>query len=127
VPPDVLLFQTAKESFDGPVALWGIGLNQMLERASLGLLALDWIGSPRNSLYTAMAVIWNELLIALTFLAKDNMRTLMVGITTFKTRYMLDVPVTMAGLLMTTVPMLLLYAVFQRSFIRGLTEGSLKG
>jgi ABC-type glycerol-3-phosphate transport system permease component len=71
--------------------------------------------------------IWNELLIALTFLAKDNMRTLMVGITTFKTRYMLDVPVTMAGLLMTTVPMLLLYAVFQRSFIRGLTEGSLKG
>ena len=99
----------------------------MLERASLGLLALDWIGSPRNSLYTAMAVIWNELLIALTFLAKDNMRTLMVGITTFKTRYMLDVPVTMAGLLMTTVPMLLLYAVFQRSFIRGLTEGSLKG
>ena len=71
--------------------------------------------------------IWNELLIALTFLAKDQMRTVMVGITTFKTRYMLDVPVTMAGLLMTTIPMLLLYAVFQRSFIRGLTEGSLKG
>jgi ABC-type glycerol-3-phosphate transport system permease component len=71
--------------------------------------------------------IWNELLIALTFLARDQMRTVMVGITTFKTRYMLDVPVTMAGLLMTTVPMLLLYAIFQRSFIRGLTEGSLKG
>jgi ABC-type glycerol-3-phosphate transport system permease component len=71
--------------------------------------------------------IWNELLIALSFLAKDDMRTLMVGITTFKTRYMLDVPVTMAGLLMTTIPMLVLYAVFQRSFIRGLTEGSLKG
>lgn len=71
--------------------------------------------------------IWNELLIALTFLAKDEMRTVMVGITTFKTRYMTDVPVTMAGLLMTTIPMLLLYAIFQRAFIKGLTEGSLKG
>jgi ABC-type glycerol-3-phosphate transport system permease component len=71
--------------------------------------------------------IWNELLIALTFLAKDEMRTVMVGITTFKTRYMTDVPVTMAGLLMTTIPMLVLYAVFQRAFIRGLTEGSIKG
>lgn len=71
--------------------------------------------------------IWNELLIALTFLAKDEMRTVMVGITTFKTRYMTDVPVTMAGLLMTTIPMLVLYAVFQRAFIKGLTEGSLKG
>jgi ABC-type glycerol-3-phosphate transport system permease component len=71
--------------------------------------------------------IWNELLIALTFLAKDEMRTVMVGITTFKTRYMTDVPVTMAGLLMTTLPMLVLYAVFQRAFIKGLTEGSLKG
>jgi ABC-type glycerol-3-phosphate transport system permease component len=71
--------------------------------------------------------IWNELLIALTFLAKDEMRTVMVGITTFKARYMLDVPVTMAGLLMTAVPMLILYAAFQRAFIRGLTEGSLKG
>ena len=71
--------------------------------------------------------VWNELLLALVFLAKDEMRTLMVGITTFKTRYMLDVPVTMAGLLLATFPMLLLYALFQKSFIRGLTEGSLKG
>ncbi len=71
--------------------------------------------------------VWNELLLALSFLAKDEMRTLMVGITAFRTRYMLDVPVTMAGLLLTTIPMLVLYAVFQQSFIRGLTEGSVKG
>jgi ABC-type glycerol-3-phosphate transport system permease component len=50
-----------------------------------------------------------------------------VGITVFKSRYNLDVPVTMAGLLMTTLPMVLLYVVFQRVFIRGLTAGALKG
>jgi ABC-type glycerol-3-phosphate transport system permease component len=71
--------------------------------------------------------IWNELLLALVFLPKDEMRTLMVGITAFKSKLNLDVPVTMAGLLLTTLPMLVLYIAFQRFFIRGLTEGATKG
>ena len=71
--------------------------------------------------------MWNELLLALVFLPKDEMRTLMVGITAFKSKLNLDVPVTMAGLLLTTLPMLILYIAFQRFFIRGLTEGATKG
>jgi ABC-type glycerol-3-phosphate transport system permease component len=71
--------------------------------------------------------IWNELLLALVFLPKDDMRTLMVGITAFKSKLNLDIPVTMAGLLMTTLPMIILYIVFQRFFIRGLTAGATKG
>jgi ABC-type glycerol-3-phosphate transport system permease component len=71
--------------------------------------------------------IWNELLLALVFLPKDTMRTLMVGITAFRSRLNLDVPVTMAGLLLSTLPMIILYIVFQRFFIRGLTAGATKG
>jgi len=71
--------------------------------------------------------IWNELLLALVFLPRDDMRTLMVGITAFKSKLNLDIPVTMAGLLMTTLPMIILYIVFQRFFIRGLTAGATKG
>ena len=66
-------------------------------------------------------------LLALVFLPKDEMRTLMVGITTFKSKLNLDIPVTMAGLLLSTLPMLVLYIVFQRFFIRGLTAGATKG
>ena len=51
----------------------------------------------------------------------------LVGITAFKSKLNLDVPVTMAGLLLTTLPMLILYIAFQRFFIRGLTEGATKG
>ena len=51
----------------------------------------------------------------------------MVGITAFKSKLNLDIPVTMAGLLMTTLPMIILYIVFQRFFIRGLTAGATKG
>ena len=71
--------------------------------------------------------VWNELLIALVFLPDDELKTLMVGVTVFQSRYNLDVPVTMAGMLLASIPMVLLYLFGQRFFIRGLTAGALKG
>lgn len=70
--------------------------------------------------------VWNELLIAVIFLQKDTLRTLMIGLTVFNSRYRIDVPVVMAGMLWATLPMLLLYLVGQRYFIRGLTAGGVK-
>jgi raffinose/stachyose/melibiose transport system permease protein len=71
--------------------------------------------------------MWNELLLALVFLPKDEMRTLMVGITAFRSKLNMDIPVAMAGMFLSTLPMLILYISFQRFFIRGLTEGATKG
>ena len=71
--------------------------------------------------------VWNELLIALVFLPSDELKTLMVGITVFRSRYNLDIPITMAGMLLSSLPMLALYFVGQRYFIRGLIAGAVKG
>ena len=71
--------------------------------------------------------VWNELLIALVFLPEDSLRTLMVGVTVFQNRFTLNVPVTMAGMLLATAPMIVLYLFGQRFFIRGLTAGAVKG
>ena len=71
--------------------------------------------------------VWNELLIALVFLPDEGKRTLMVGVTVFQSRYNLDVPVTMAGMLLASIPMFLLYLFGQRLFVRGLTAGAVKG
>jgi raffinose/stachyose/melibiose transport system permease protein len=71
--------------------------------------------------------VWNELLIALIFLPSDNLKTLMVGVTVFQNKYNLNVPVTMAGMLLASLPMLLVYVFGQRFFIRGLTAGAVKG
>ncbi|MFN2629238.1 MAG: carbohydrate ABC transporter permease [Gaiellaceae bacterium] len=71
--------------------------------------------------------VWNELLIALVFLPSDNLKTLMVGVTVFQNKYNLNVPVTMAGMLLASLPMLLVYLFGQRFFIRGLTAGAVKG
>lgn len=71
--------------------------------------------------------VWNDLLIALVLLPKDDLKTLMTGITTFGSKYNSDVPVAMMGMLIASVPMLILYLVGQRWFIRGLAAGGLKG
>jgi ABC-type glycerol-3-phosphate transport system permease component len=71
--------------------------------------------------------VWNELLLALVFLPDEEKRTLMVGVTVFQSRYNLDVPLTMAGMLLASIPMVVLYLFGQRLFIRGLTAGAVKG
>ncbi len=71
--------------------------------------------------------VWNEVLIAVVFLQSEELRTLMVGITLFQSRYDLNVPLVMAGMLWATIPMVVLYLVLQRFFVRGLTAGAVKG
>jgi ABC-type glycerol-3-phosphate transport system permease component len=85
----------------------------------------------RAALMTVVIVqalwVWNEVLIALVFLQQENLRTLMVGLTVFQSRYHLDVPLVMAGMLWATVPMVALFLAGQRFFVRGLTAGGVKG
>jgi ABC-type glycerol-3-phosphate transport system permease component len=69
---------------------------------------------------------WNELLIALVLLQDDNMKTLMVGITIFQSHNNLNVPVTMAGLLIATLPIVVIYIGGQRFFVQGLAAGAVK-
>ncbi len=71
--------------------------------------------------------VWNDLLIALVLLPQDDLRPLMVGITVFGSRYNKDVPVAMAGMLMASLPMIVVYLFGQRYFIRGLVAGAIKG
>ena len=71
--------------------------------------------------------VWNEVLIAVVFLQSEELRTLMVGITLFQCRYDLNVPLVMAGMLWATIPMVILYLVLQRFFIRGSDRGRRQG
>ena len=71
--------------------------------------------------------VWNELFIALIFLQRTELKTLMVGLTVFRGRFNVNQPVIMAGLFVSVVPMILLYLFGQRFFIKGMITGSLKG
>lgn len=74
-----------------------------------------------NALY-----VWNDLLIAIIFLQDDAKRTLMAGISVFSGRYNNQVPLTMAGMVIASAPMFILYVLFQKQFIRGLMSGAIK-
>jgi raffinose/stachyose/melibiose transport system permease protein len=67
--------------------------------------------------------VWNELLIAVIFLQDNNARTLTAGLTFFQGRFLTNDPLVMSGALIASVPMLALYIVGQRFFIRGLSAG----
>jgi ABC-type glycerol-3-phosphate transport system permease component len=98
---------------------------------TLRILLAIVIPLSRAALMTVVIVqalwVWNEVLIALVFLQHDNLRTLMVGLTVFQSRYHLDVPLVMAGMLWATIPMVALFLAGQRFFVRGLTAGGVKG
>ena len=70
--------------------------------------------------------VWNELLIALIFLQRDELKTLMVDIASMRSRNYVDIPATMAGLFVATLPIVILYMAGQRYFIRGLVSGRWK-
>lgn len=74
-----------------------------------------------NSLY-----VWNDLLIAIIFMQDDAKRTLMAGISVFQGRYNNQVPLAMAGMVIASAPMFILYVLFQKQFIRGLMSGAIK-
>jgi ABC-type glycerol-3-phosphate transport system permease component len=82
----------------------------------------------RPALVTSMIVnavwVWNELLIALVFLQTEEQRTLIVGIAaSLQKRFNLDIPSLMAGLAVTTLPMIILYVIGQNALVRGLVAG----
>ena len=70
--------------------------------------------------------VWNELLIALVFLQSEELKTLMPGLTLFKGHFSVNEPLIMAGTLIATLPMILLYLFGQRLFVEGLTAGAIK-
>lgn len=70
--------------------------------------------------------VWNELLISIVFLQSDEQRTVQAGIALFAGRNVVDLPMTMAGALVATVPILVAFIFGQRYFVRGLTGGAIK-
>ncbi|MDW8101196.1 MAG: carbohydrate ABC transporter permease [Anaerolineae bacterium] len=70
---------------------------------------------------------WNDLLLRLIFLTNDDLRTLTVGMLFYQGRFSIDYGLMAAGVLIISAPVILMFLVFQRSFVQGLTGGALKG
>lgn len=69
---------------------------------------------------------WNELVVPLFLLQDDAVRTLPIGLTFFQGRFTSDISVIAAGATLASLPVLVLYLMLHRHFIRGLTTGAVK-
>lgn len=70
---------------------------------------------------------WNDLLLPLVFLVSDELRTLPVGMLFFQGRFTIDYGLMSAGVLIISLPVTVLFLIFQRDFVKGLASGALKG
>ncbi len=70
---------------------------------------------------------WNDFLIALVVVSSDTLRTLPLGLAFFQGRYASNVPLMAAGAIIVLLPTLIIYVLFQRQFIQGVTSGTLHG
>lgn len=74
-----------------------------------------------NALY-----VWNEFVFALLLLHDDSVRTLTVGVNQLVGKFFFDYPALLAGMLITSIPMVIVYVVFQRYLVRAISAGALK-
>jgi raffinose/stachyose/melibiose transport system permease protein len=66
---------------------------------------------------------WNEFVFALVFISSGENKTLPVGLMDMQSRLLTDWPVQFAGLTMAALPMIVLFLIGQRQFLRGLSDG----
>ena len=71
--------------------------------------------------------IWNDFLWPVILIRSDEMRTVMVGLASLKGQYSVAYGVQSSMAVYASIPTLLVFVLFQRYFIRGLTFGSVKG
>jgi multiple sugar transport system permease protein len=69
---------------------------------------------------------WNEYVYALTFLNDKSRLTLPVGLERFFTEYATNWPGLMAASFIMSVPVVVMFLVLQKYFVRALTEGAVK-
>jgi raffinose/stachyose/melibiose transport system permease protein len=71
--------------------------------------------------------IWNDIWFPLIFNLKEDQRTLLLGVTFFFGTYQTDWTKVLVILTLATLPILILYIIMSKQFIKGLTAGAVKG
>ncbi|OFE15435.1 ABC transporter permease [Humibacillus sp. DSM 29435] len=74
------------------------------------------------TIYNALG-IWNGFLLPLVLTQSPDLRVLPLALWTFQGQYSVNVPAVLASVVLTTLPILVLYVVGRRQLLSGLTAG----
>lgn len=81
---------------------------------------------------TTLAVLyfmwsWNQFLLVIILMQDPSKRTAPAGLGFFVGQYSTNIPLLSAASLIVIAPIVIVYLIFQRSFVSGLTQGAIKG
>ena len=69
---------------------------------------------------------WNEYMFAVTFIEADGRKTIPVGLVSLESTLRTNQPVLISALVISSSVLIILFLLFQKQFIQGLTTGSVK-
>ncbi len=115
-------FNTLPKELDESVKVDGASSWTALWRV---LVPISVPGLVAVGVYTFM-ISWNEYLFALTLTRTDDMRTVPIGIQLLMGQHSYEWNQMMAMSILGSIPVLILFLLFQRRFIGGLTSGAVK-
>jgi ABC-type glycerol-3-phosphate transport system permease component len=97
----------------------GLGYGKTFLRIAL---PLSW---PAIATITVLQFIqiWDDLLVGLLFLQNPQQRTITVGLAALSAGRTTSIPVLMAGSFISALPAIIVFLIFQRYLVRGLTLG----
>jgi len=70
--------------------------------------------------------VWNDLWFPLTLAPGERARTVTLGVSTFVGQYQTDWTALLAALSVAMIPLTILFVIFSRQFVSGLTQGAVK-
>jgi len=81
---------------------------------------------------TAVAIfnlmyVWNDMFFSLVMIQSNPLKTLMIGLLGFRGQYMSDYATMFAGVVLVSLPMIVLFFLLQKRFVEGIAAGAIKG
>lgn len=71
--------------------------------------------------------MWNDYMAPMIYLTSERLRTIQIGLASFRTQYGSEYGLIMAGTVCALIPMLLIFAVGQKYLVEGIAFSGLKG
>ncbi len=99
--------------------------------SSAGIFFRIYLPLSKPILVTSMLLTaywaWNEFLFANIFIDSDSQKTITAGLLAFRDALYTNWGVLMAGLVISSLPLVVLFLFVQKYFVRGLADGGVKG
>ena len=90
------------------------------------ILPLSKSGLSTLAIYNGVSM-WNEFAFANTLLQTASNKTLPLALGQFKGEHSLDIPIILSVLVLSVLPMIVLFIIFQDKLVKGMMAGAVKG